>query len=67
MKRLITFTASMVWEADDEWNNEEDFATFEDIEKGDYDNVGRPLYHLEDLGWKIEKKSAERIEETKQE
>lgn len=51
MKKKITFTASYIFEIDDE---DEDFIkTFEDVEDCDYDNVGRPLNHLRDLDWEI--------------
>ena len=54
MKKKITFTASYVFEVDDEDLNEgEDFKTFEEVEDCDYDNVGRPLNHLRDLDWEI--------------
>lgn len=54
MKKKITFTASYIFEVDDEDLNEgEDYKTFEEVEDCDYDNVGRPLEHLRDLDWEI--------------
>lgn len=64
MKKQISFTATMVWEVeDDELNEGETFDKFEEIEDSDYDNVGRPIYHLEDLGWKIARKKVKDCEE----
>ena len=60
MKKKITFTASYIFEVDDEdLNDGEDFKTFEEVEDNDYDNVGRPLYRLCDLGWEIFDKKIE--------
>ncbi len=54
MKKKITFTASYIFEVDDEDLNEgEDYKTFEEVEDCDYDNVGRPLNNLRDLDWEI--------------
>lgn len=54
MKKKITFTASYVFEVEDEDLNEgKDYKSFEEVEDCDYDNVGRPLNHLRDLGWDI--------------
>lgn len=63
MKKKITFTASYVFEVDDEWLDEvAKFETFEDVEDSDYDNIGRPLERLRDLDWKIEKTKIEDYE-----
>lgn len=51
MKKRISFTASYVIDVDDE--DEEYFNTFEGVEDNDWDNVGRPLDRLRDLGWEI--------------
>lgn len=54
MKKKITFTASYIFEVNDEDLNEgEDYKSFEEIEDCDYDNVGRPLNRLRDLDWEI--------------
>lgn len=63
MKKQISFTATLVYKIDDEWLDEgETMDKFEDFET-DYDNVGRPIYHLEDLGWKISRKKVKDCEE----
>ena len=63
MKKKITFTASYVFEVDDEWftADGDTFDTFEDVRDNDYDNVDRPMNRLEDCGWKIEKTSIKDI------
>ena len=63
MKKKITFTASYVFEVDDEWLDADGdtFDTFEDVRDNDYDNVDRPMNRLEDCGWKIEKTSIKDI------
>ena len=63
MKKKITFTASYVFEVDDERlaADEDTFDTFEDVRDNDYDNVDRPMNRLEDCGWKIEKTSIKDI------
>lgn len=48
MKKYFTITA--VIEIDDENNT---INTFEDC-LADYDNIGRPINRLEDVGWKVE-------------
>ena len=54
MKKKITFTASYIFEVNDEDLNEgEDYKSFEEVEDCDYDNVGRPLNRLRDLDWEI--------------
>lgn len=54
MKKKITFTASYIFEVNDEDLNEgEDYKSFEEVENCDYDNVGRPLNRLRDLDWEI--------------
>lgn len=63
MKKKISFTATLEWEVDDEYLEPgEDYKTFDEIEDSDYDNVGRPINHLEDLGWTITKKKVTPIE-----
>ena len=63
MKKKITFTASYIFEVDDEWLDADGdtFDTFEDVRDNDYDNVDRPMNRLEDCGWKIEKTDIEDI------
>lgn len=62
MKKKITFTASYIFEVDDEWLSDgETFDTFEDVRDNDYDNVDRPLNHLEDCCWKIEETEIEDV------
>ena len=63
MKKKITFTASYIFEVDDEWLDAggDTFDTFEDVRDNDYDNVDRPMNRLEDCGWKIEKTDIEDI------
>lgn len=54
MKKKITFTASYIFEVNNEDLNEgEDYKSFEEVENCDYDNVGRPLNRLRDLDWEI--------------
>ena len=63
MKKKITFTASYIFEVDDEWLDADGdtFDTFEGVRDNDYDNVDRPMNRLEDCGWKIEKTSIKDI------
>ena len=63
MKKKITFTASYVFEVDDEWliADGNTFDTFEGVRDNDYDNVDRPMNRLEDCGWVIEKTDIEDI------
>ena len=63
MKKKITFTASYIFEVDDEWlaGDGDTFDTFEDVRDNDYDNVDRPMNRLEDCGWTIEKTDIEDI------
>ena len=63
MKKKITFTASYIFEVDDEWLtvDGDTFDTFEDVRDNDYDNVDRPMNRLEDCGWVIEKTDIEDI------
>ena len=63
MKKKITFTASYIFEVDDEWLDADGdtFDTFEDVRDNDYDNVDRPMNRLEDCGWVIEKTDIEDI------
>lgn len=53
MKKTISFTAFMEIETDD-W----DIApkTFDEVEDTDYDNVGRPINDLIEVGWCIKNK-----------
>lgn len=57
MKKKISFVATLVVECDEDWNPK----TFEEFEDCDYDSVGRPIYRLEDEGWKITKKTVKEI------
>ena len=52
MKKKITFTASYIFEVDDEWlaADGDTFDTFEAVRDNDYDNVDRPMNRLEDCG-----------------
>ena len=63
MKKKITFTASYIFEVDDEWLDADGdtFDTFEAVRDNDYDNVDRPMNRLEDCGWTIEKTDIENI------
>ena len=63
MKKKITFTASYIFEVDDEWlaADGDKFDTFEAVRDNDYDNVDRPMNRLEDCGWKNEKTDIEDI------
>ena len=63
MKKKITFTASYIFEVDDEWlaADGDTFDTFEAVRDNDYDNVDRPMTRLEDCGWVIEKTDIEDI------
>lgn len=63
MKKKITFTASYILEVEDEYIDEDIcyYDSFEEIEDCDYDNVGRPLEHLRDLGWEITKTEVETV------
>lgn len=61
MKKLLTITATLEWECDvDDFYESEEIETmknwsFDDVRNHDYDNIERPLYNLEDVGWNIVK------------
>lgn len=63
MKKKITFTASYIFDwDDDDLEGGEGYNTFEDVEDCDYDNVGRPLNRLRDVGWDITDTKIESID-----
>jgi len=58
MKKILTITASIEVESTDEYpvNNFNDCLN-------DYDNIGRPINHMEDLGWTVKFKSLKPVNE----
>lgn len=62
MKKKITVTLSYIEEYDEEYLKDYEIKTFDDVVDSDYDNVGRPLNDMEDVGWKIIRKKIETIE-----
>lgn len=63
MKKKITVTLSYVMEFDEE--DQEDYEYLSKLDECrdiDYDNIGRPLNHLEDVGWEITRSTVKTID-----
>jgi len=57
MKKLLTITATIEVESTDDYP----VNTYKDC-LNDYDNIGRPINRLEDLGWDVKFESLKTIE-----